>query len=142
MRPPAPRWPRRRGSTTRVLMEVATWDGPNINRTSWRLALRSEASARNEKGLSPRQTLDAQAVASRLMVELCGATPVGGTIDVGGPGPDPAPIALRVRRMAALLGTEIPSDRAAELLHALAFDTNPAPDGLDVTPPHVRRDVT
>src|SRR5439155_3029495 len=23
--------------TTRVLMEVATWDGPNINRTSWKL---------------------------------------------------------------------------------------------------------
>ena len=42
-------------ATTRVLMEVANWDGPNINRTSWRLGLRSEASARNEKALSPRQ---------------------------------------------------------------------------------------
>jgi phenylalanyl-tRNA synthetase beta chain len=129
-------------ATTRVLMEVATWDGPNINRTSSRLGLRSEASSRFEKGLSPRQTLEAQAVASRLMVELCGATPVGGTIDVGGPGPDPAPIRLRTRRVAALLGTEIPTDRAAAILHALDFDTSPAPDGLDVTPPHVRRDVT
>ncbi len=80
------------GGTTRVLMEVATWDGPNVNRTSWRLGLRSEASARFEKGLSPRQAIDAQAVASRLMIELCGATPVGATIDVGGPGPDPAPV--------------------------------------------------
>jgi phenylalanyl-tRNA synthetase beta chain len=129
-------------TTTRVLMEVATWDGPNINRTSNKLNLRSEASARFEKGLSVRQTLEAQAVASRLMVELCGATPVGGTIDVGGPGPDPAPIRLRTRRIAGLLGTEIPTDRAAEILHALDFDTNPVPDGLEVTPPHVRRDVT
>jgi len=129
-------------ATTRVLMEIATWDGPNINRTSNRLNLRSEASARFEKGLSVRQTLEAQAVASKLMVELCGATPVGGTIDVGGPGPDRAPIRLRTRRVAALLGTEIPTDRAAEILHALDFDTSPAPDGLDVTPPHVRRDIT
>jgi phenylalanyl-tRNA synthetase beta chain len=129
-------------ATTRVLMEVATWDGPNINRTSNRLNLRSEASSRFEKGLSVRQTLEAQAVASRLMVELCGATPVGGTIDVGGPGPDPRPIRLRTRRVAALLGTQIPTDRAAEILHALDFDTKPLPDGLEVTPPHVRRDIT
>jgi phenylalanyl-tRNA synthetase beta chain len=129
-------------STTRVLMEVATWDGPNINRTSNRLGLRSEASARFEKGLSVRQTLEAQAVASKLMVALCGATPVGGTIDVGGPGPDPAPIRLRSRRVSSLLGTEIAGDRQAEILQALGFDTNPAPDGLDATPPHVRRDVT
>jgi len=129
-------------STTRVLMEVATWDGPNINRTSNKLNLRSEASSRFEKGLSRRMTLEAQAVASKLMIELCGATPVGGTIDIGGPGPDPAPIRLRSRRMASLLGTDIPADRAAAILHALDFDTAPAPDGLDVTPPHVRRDVT
>jgi phenylalanyl-tRNA synthetase beta chain len=128
--------------TTRVLMEVASWDGPNINRTSNRLGLRSEASARFEKGLSVRQTLEAQAVASKLMVELCGATPVGGTIDVGGPGPDPQPIRLRTKRIASLLGTEIPTGRAAEILHALDFDTNPVPDGLEVTPPHIRRDVT
>ena len=42
-------------TTTRVLMEVATWNGPNIHRTSWRLGLRSEASARFEKGLQPEQ---------------------------------------------------------------------------------------
>src|SRR5204862_10118 len=41
------------GDTTRVLLEAATWDGPNINRTSSRLGLRSEASGRFEKGLQP-----------------------------------------------------------------------------------------
>ena len=39
--------------TTRVLMEVATWNGPGINYTSWKLGLRSEASARFEKNLPP-----------------------------------------------------------------------------------------
>src|SRR5207302_4816552 len=39
--------------TSRVLLEVATWSGPNIHRTSWALGLRSEASNRFEKGLQP-----------------------------------------------------------------------------------------
>jgi phenylalanyl-tRNA synthetase beta chain len=45
--------------TKRVLMEVATWNGPNIHRSSWTLALRSEASSRFEKGLQPEQCLHA-----------------------------------------------------------------------------------
>src|SRR5205807_117400 len=69
--------------TTRVLLEVATWVGPNIQRSSLRLGLRSEASARFEKGLSPGSTLEAQAVASALMIELCDARLAPGTIDVG-----------------------------------------------------------
>ena len=74
-------------STTRVLMEVANWDGANIHKTSLKLGLRSEASGRNEKGLQPEQAMQAQAIATRLMVELCGATVLPGTIDVGGDGP-------------------------------------------------------
>ena len=74
-------------STTRVLMEVANWDGANIHKTSLKLGLRSEASGRNEKGLQPEQAMEAQAIATRLMVELCGATVLPGTIDIGGDGP-------------------------------------------------------
>ena len=43
--------------TTRVLLEVANWNGPNIHRTSWALGLRSEASSRFEKGLAPEQCM-------------------------------------------------------------------------------------
>ena len=39
--------------TTRVLIEAATWIGANIQRSSPRLGLRSEASGRFEKGLEP-----------------------------------------------------------------------------------------
>ncbi|MSX03115.1 MAG: phenylalanine--tRNA ligase subunit beta, partial [Actinobacteria bacterium] len=73
-------------ATTRVLLEVAVWDPANINRTSTRLGLRSEASSRFEKGLSPEGALDAQALASALMVELTGASLADGTLDVGGAG--------------------------------------------------------
>jgi phenylalanyl-tRNA synthetase beta chain len=124
-------------------MEVATWDGPNINRTMAKLGLRSEAGARYEKGLAPEQTMEAQAVASQLMLELTGATPVGGTIDIGGPGPEAQTIRLRDARIAALLGAPVPRERSAAILTALDFGVDSAEDGLDVTVPAFRRrDVT
>ena len=47
-------------STTRVLMESATWVGTNILRTSGRLGLRTEASTRFEKQLHPDLAMAAQ----------------------------------------------------------------------------------
>jgi phenylalanyl-tRNA synthetase beta chain len=134
------------GGTTRVLLESATWDGPSIQRTSTRLGLRSEASGRYEKGLSPELAAEALALATRLMVELCGARVVPGTLDrgpaAGGRAPAP-PIRLRDARVSGLLGTEIPRARCAEILAALGFEVVDALDGLDVTVPHFRRnDVT
>ncbi len=129
--------------TTRVLMEAATWDGANIHRTSLTLGLRSEASGRFEKGLQPEQAMEAQALAGQLMVELCGARPAPGTVDIGGPGPDPPSIHLRDARLTGLLGLEIPRDRCRSVLEALGFAVQDADDGLEVTPPRFRRaDVT
>jgi phenylalanyl-tRNA synthetase beta chain len=130
-------------STTRVLMEAANWDGPNIHRTAWTLGLQSEASGRFEKQIQPEQTLEAQAVAAQLMVELTGATLRPGTIDIGDPPPLPPTIHLREQRVAALLGRAIDRPRCREILTALEFTTYEAPDGLDVVPPYFRRgDVT
>lgn len=132
--------------TRRVLMESASWDGPNIQRTSTRLALRSEASGRFEKGLSPEQAMEAQIVATRLMVELTGATVREGTLDVASPAGwdgSHATIRLRDARVSGLLGAAIPRERSAEILAALGFGVAQADDGLDVTVPHFRRnDVT
>jgi phenylalanyl-tRNA synthetase beta chain len=130
-------------ATTRVLMEVANWDGANIHRTSLKLGLRSEASTRFEKQLQPEQAMEAQAVAAQLMIELCGARLAPGTIDVGGPGPEPPTIRLRDQRVEGLLGAPISRERCREILEALEFAVADAPDGLDVTPPAFRRaDVT
>ncbi len=114
--------------TSRVLMEVATWNGPNIHRSSWALGLRSEASGRFEKGLQPEQCLQAQAIAAKLMVELCGARLQSGTIDIGGSGPTPATIRLREARVGAILGVPVPLARQAEILTALDFVTVPTSD--------------
>jgi phenylalanyl-tRNA synthetase beta chain len=129
--------------TTRVLMEVANWHGPSIHRASWALGLRSEASARFEKGLAPEQCDHAQALAARLMVELCGATLVPGTVDVGEWERAPQHIHLREARVQAILGVAVPRARQREILGALDFSAQEAPDGLEVTVPPLRRaDVT
>ena len=130
-------------STTRILLEAANWDGANIQRSALRLGLRSEASARFEKGLSPGQTLEALAVTTKLLMDLCGARVLPGTIDVGGSGPDAPQLTLRPDRVNRLLGSEIPSERCEEILAALAFEVLEVDDALLVHVPHFRqRDVT
>jgi phenylalanyl-tRNA synthetase beta chain len=136
-----------RTDTKRVLLEVATWSGPNIHRASWRLGLRSEASARFEKGLQPEQCMHAQAVASRLLLELCGASLAPGTIDEGWTAAPPQEIRLREAKVQAILGVSVARGRQAEILEALDFrsadgDDEAAPQrsGLDVTVPALRRD--
>ena len=121
--------------TTRVLMEVATWSGPNIHRTSWALGLRSEASGRFEKGLQPEQCMHAQAIAARLMIDLCGARLLPGTIDVGGTPPVRPAIRLREARVSSILGVQIERDRQLEILRALDFGAQEAADGLEVDGP-------
>ena len=131
--------------TTRVLLEVANWNGTNILRTSRLLGLRSEASSRFEKQLHPDLCLRAQAVASKLMVELCGAKMVPGTIDVAAPvgGPVPRELTLRAARVSGLLGMEISQGEQAEYLQRLGFGVQVAGADLTVTvPPDRHHDVT
>ncbi len=109
-------------STTRVLMEAATWVGPNIMRTSKALALRTEASARFEKQLHPEQAMGAQRLAAKLMVELCGARMVPGTIDAYPYPVEPRVVPLRAARMEKLLGERIDEGTAGGILERLGFE--------------------
>ena len=126
--------------TRRVLMEAATWVGPNIFQTSKKLVLRSEASARFEKQLHPSLAMAAQRLAARLMVDLCGARLVPGTIDVY---PQPRPphvVRMRRARIEKLLGERVPEDDVVAMLLRLGFEVSPAaePDTWDVTVPYWR----
>ncbi len=129
--------------TTRVLMESASWHGPNIHDTSLKLGLRSEASGRFEKGLQPEQTLEAQAVATKLMLELTGARLVPGTVDVAlraYESMDPAKLGLRDKRVSGLLGVNITRSESALHLRRLGFESVERHVGLYVTVPYWRRD--
>jgi phenylalanyl-tRNA synthetase beta chain len=130
-------------ATTRVLVEVASWNGTNILRTSRQLGLRSEASSRFEKQLHPDLCLRAQAIASKLMVELCGAKLVPGTIDVAAEAPAPRRLTLRAERVRGLLGMEISQAEQGDYLERLGFGVENEGEDLAVTvPPDRHYDVT
>jgi phenylalanyl-tRNA synthetase beta chain len=130
-------------ATTRVLLEVANWNGTNILRTSRLLGLRSEASSRFEKQLHPALCLRAQRIASRLMVELCGAKLVPGTIDVAAEVPPAPRIGLRGERVEGLLGMAIEQADQIAYLERLGFGVVAEGDDLMVeVPPDRHYDVT
>ncbi len=120
--------------TTRVLMEAATWVGPNVLKTSKTLGLRSEASTRFEKQLHPDQALAAQRLAARLMVELAGARLVPGTIDAYPEPLEPRVVDLSLDRLASVLGVRIDDAEVVRILDSLGFVSRPD-DTLAVTVP-------
>ena len=130
-------------STTSVLLEVANWDGVNILRTSKQLGLRSEASTRFEKQLHPELTMRAQRIASSLIVELCGAKLVPGTIDVAADIPEGHTLKLRIDRVEGLLGLVIDLETCATYLERLGFGVERRDGELAVkVPPDRHYDVT
>jgi phenylalanyl-tRNA synthetase beta chain len=129
--------------TTRVLLEVATWNGVNILRTSSLLGLRSDASARFEKQLHPELALRGQRVASRLLVELAGAKLAPGTIDVAAEIPAAHEISLHGARVDSLLGVRIAPADAVTGLERLGFAVEEGDGELVATVPVDRHyDVT
>ncbi|MCU1229699.1 MAG: Phenylalanine--tRNA ligase beta subunit, partial [Acidobacteria bacterium] len=91
----------------------------------------------------PDLCLRAQAVASRLIVELCGAKLVPGTIDVAAPEPPPRKLRLRGARVTGILGMEIPAADQRAYLERMDFEVLSDGDDLEVTvPPDRYYDVT
>jgi len=131
-------------STTSVALEMAWWDPQSISTSSRRLGLRSEASARFERGADP----EVADVAMRRFAELladAGATLAPGTVDVRGVVPDRLPVRVRTDRVNALLGTGLTRDEMAGLLEPIGFSSEPAngdPSSadLDVVVPSFRPD--
>jgi len=123
--------------TTSLLLEAAVFDPLTISWTSKRLALRSEASARFEKGID-RGGVD-RAVAR--FVELLGATAAGAGVDVRADEPPETPVRVRRGRVNAILGTGLGDDAIKALLDPIGFTTSVVDDGvLDVTIPTWRPD--
>ncbi len=131
-------------ATTSVALEMAWWDPQSISTSSRRLGLRSEASARFERGADP----EVADVAMRRFAELlaeAGATLAPGTVDVRGEVPDRSPVRVRTDRVNALLGTDLSRDEMAGLLAPIGFAAEPAVGDassadLDVVVPSFRPD--
>ncbi|HXX88915.1 MAG TPA: phenylalanine--tRNA ligase subunit beta [Acidimicrobiales bacterium] len=131
-------------STTNVLLEAAYFDPMAIARTSKRLALRTEASARFERGCDP-EGIDA---ASLRLCTLLGASAgerarlVDGVVDRRGAVPGAVRVPVRVARVNAILGAELDDGDVAGYLEPIGFVCERSGPGvLEVTVPTFRPDA-
>jgi len=128
--------------TTRILMESAAFHAPTVRRMARRTQLSSDASYRFERGCDRQGALQASERACRMILELCGGTLRSDPIDVGGDGPSPESVLLRMSEVERICGISVPLDRCAAILEALECAVESNGDDLRVTPPSFRADLT
>ena len=125
------------GDTAMVLFESANFNGVSVRRTAAALGMRTDASARYEKGLDPMNTMKAVQRACEL-VELLGCGEVvDGVMDVIAKDKAPTVVKLEPEKINALLGTDLPESLMREILLSLGFELS----GDDILVPSWRGDV-
>ena len=132
--------------TTRVLLEAAYFVPMAIARTSKRLNLRTEASARFERGCDPAGIDRAADRFCELLALTAGPALrlADGVIDVVGDVPGPLEVTVRPTRVNALLGTDLSAGAIADLLGPLGMEaspTGPGQDAVAVVVPTFRPDI-
>ncbi len=124
--------------TSTVLLEAANFEPHGLFSTSERLRLRTEGSNRWEKGVDPHLAEPAANLATRLLLELTGAT-LAAHNDVHGELPARPVIRYRPERADAVIGLATPADDQLGLLQRLGFDRE---NERVVVPTWRSRDVT
>ncbi len=130
-------------STSSILLEAACFSGSAVRGASRRLGLRTEASVRFEKGLSPELAPVGAARFVHLAHHLGGARVHPGPIDLHpGARPPGPPIRVTGEALGRALGMAVAAPEAARALRRLEFAVQEVGDRLAVRPPPDRLDVT
>jgi phenylalanyl-tRNA synthetase beta chain len=129
--------------TTTILLEAANFNRENIRRTAQAMKMRSEASLRFEKGLSPELALHALRRATQLMVEVAGGVAAKGIVDAYPSEAEKKPISLTSARVKQVLGIDTDQDEMVGVLETLGFECErKSTVELLVTVPYWRTDVS
>ncbi len=105
-----------------MLFEAACFDGTNIRLSSKRIGLRTDASAKFEKGLDPNNAKAAIDRACQLVEELGAGEVVGGIVDVYSKVKEPVRIAFEPEKINALLGTDISADEMLDYFRKIDLE--------------------
>ena len=129
--------------TADILLEAATFSGPSVRQTARAIGLRTEASARFERGLPPELALAGARRAASLIAELAGGTVHREWPDVYPRPQEPVRIRLKPWLVDEVLGIHVPLEDSETILVRLGFHVKVQGDGeWDVLPPVFRLDVT
>lgn len=128
--------------TTSLLLELATFDATTVRRTSARLGLRSDSSARFEKSLDPTLPMTAAGHMLRLLQELQPDLELPAAPSDAGDWTDPATtVDVRPERVRAVLGLdadELPDERMEAMLTSVGFSVAAVADVWTVGVPSAR----
>ncbi|MEL6431569.1 MAG: phenylalanine--tRNA ligase subunit beta [Planctomycetota bacterium] len=128
-----------REGTTELLLECATFDAATVRRTSARLGLRTDSSARFEKTLDPTLPEKAAGHFARLLQELQPGITFPLALSDAGQWTDPATtIHLRGDVVRRDLGADVSDDAIESILTRLELTPTRANGGFDVAVPSAR----
>ncbi|GAB5411979.1 MAG: phenylalanine--tRNA ligase subunit beta [Chlamydiales bacterium] len=130
------------GKTTSVLFEAAFFDPSTVRSSSKQINLRTDSSARFEKGTDPEMAAKAIDRASALLQEICGGTISEQKVDAKSGDFTPRKLSVRTARTNQLLGTKLSLNEIENLLGRLELQVST--DGKDtahVEVPRYRHDI-
>jgi phenylalanyl-tRNA synthetase beta chain len=113
--------------TRRIVLESANFSMKSIRRTARELKLRTDASARFERGLDPNLARDAAARTTRLILDLSPGATVSAVADVYPQPLTPRPLSMPFAEIERLLGVRYEPEQVVDVLRRLGFA--PALDG-------------
>ena len=123
--------------TTTVVFESAMFLGSSVRITAKKLGMRTDSSARFEKGLDSENTVPALERACELVNLLGAGEVVGGMIDVYPVKKEAATVKFEPERMNRFLGIDLSAEEMVRILESLDFKI----DGDTITVPTYRDDV-
>jgi phenylalanyl-tRNA synthetase beta chain len=129
------------GSTTEILLESAYFEPSGIARTAKRLGLRSEASARFERGVDPNNAGTGAARAMELFAQVAAAVPVEGAVDVYPARVERPRITVRTERVNKLLGTQLTDADIAAYLTPLGIEMEGGVASVPTFRPDLEREI-
>jgi phenylalanyl-tRNA synthetase beta chain len=128
-------------ATSRIALESAWFQPATVRATSRRLGLKTEASARFERGADWAAPVVAIRRALLLLQKLGAGSLVGGITDLHPRPGEQKRLTVRRQRIGALLGATIPDRDIVRILTHLGFGVTAAAEGWDVVVPTFRVDV-
>ncbi|MGI6264896.1 MAG: phenylalanine--tRNA ligase subunit beta [Acutalibacteraceae bacterium] len=127
--------------TTDLFLECAKFRRDSIRKTARALGIRTEASARFEKGVDILQVEYAMNRALQLIDELDAGDVIPGALDRHGELPAPRKLDVPAKRINDLLGLDIPAETMADILNRLDIRTELKDGILHCEVPSIRDDV-
>jgi phenylalanyl-tRNA synthetase beta chain len=128
-------------NTTTVLLEAAYFNGQTVRKASKDHGLRSEASARFEKGVDPNRVRAAGERAAYLMAKYAEGEVLEGSSEVDTLTVEPAVVSITLEKINRVIGTNLTVKDVKEVFDRLQFTVSIEQDVITVTAPTRRGDI-